>query len=109
MVRALAPLVLLALAAGCRGDPPAPAAPGAIGAEDQRSACTRRGGRYEGTAAGAFYCLREHADAGRQCRTGADCAGECLARSGTCAPVSPLFGCHDVLDARGRQVTQCLR
>ena len=107
--RPTAAIVLLALLAGCRGaDAPNPLAAGARAADPQ-IACTRQGGRFEVTATGAGYCLRQHADAGKMCRTGTDCLGECLARSGTCAPVSPLFGCHDVLDATGRKVSQCLQ
>jgi hypothetical protein len=32
----------------------------------------------------------------------------CLARSGTCAPIMPLFGCNEVLDKQGRRVTLCI-
>ena len=31
-----------------------------------------------------------------------------LARSGTCAPITPMFGCNDILQDDGREVTLCL-
>jgi hypothetical protein len=57
---------------------------------------------------GAFLCQKRTSDAGKICRQKGDCQGECLARSGTCAPVAPLLGCNDILDDQGREMTQCL-
>jgi hypothetical protein len=82
--------------------PPEPLSPAAL-------ACQRKGGTWAGTGAeGQKACVRTMPDAGQTCRSGADCDGACLARSGTCAPIDPLFGCHDLLDDLGRRVTRCL-
>ncbi len=37
-----------------------------------------------------------------------DCQGECLARSRTCAPIRPLFGCNAVLMDNGAEVNLCI-
>jgi hypothetical protein len=73
-------------------------------------ACERRGGTWGRVAAGSEFraCVKRTRDDGQRCRTGRDCDGECLARSGTCAPVTPLFGCNDILDDTGRQMTLCV-
>lgn len=75
----------------------------------QQIACERSGGRYAlaGTT-GLRTCVRPTRDSGKQCRRESDCEGLCLARSGTCAPAVPLFGCHDILQDDGRRVTLCL-
>jgi hypothetical protein len=57
---------------------------------------------------GAYLCQKKTRDGGKQCRAKGDCQGECLALSGTCAPVMPLLGCNDILDAQGRRMTLCL-
>jgi hypothetical protein len=102
------------------GPPPeaAPAAPPAAAAEPvpteapkspQHLACERGGGRY--VAAGpsdARACVRPTRDAGKRCAREGDCEGQCLARSQSCAPIKPLFGCNDVLQADGRRVTLCV-
>lgn len=57
---------------------------------------------------GAYLCQKKTRDGGKQCRAKGDCQGECLAPSGTCAPVMPLLGCNDILDNQGRRMTLCL-
>lgn len=74
----------------------------------QRRACAREGGTLQPRASGILACVRTTRDAGQRCTASRECEGECLARSGTCAPFTPLFGCHEVLLAPGSQVTQCL-
>jgi hypothetical protein len=72
-------------------------------------ACERRGGQFAAAGtSGARACVLRTRDGGRQCRRQTDCEGQCLARSNTCAPVSPLFGCHEILQADGRRVTLCI-
>ena len=39
---------------------------------------------------------------------GTDCDGMCLARSRTCSPIKPLFGCQDVLADNGTVGTVCV-
>lgn len=75
----------------------------------EQLACERRGGQFMRAGdSGLMACVQTTRDAGRQCRRASDCEGECLARSGTCAPFTPLFGCHEVLLDTGARVTQCL-
>jgi hypothetical protein len=56
----------------------------------------------------AYSCFRKTRDAGKSCRRQTDCETECLARSRTCAPITPMFGCNPVLQADGREVTLCI-
>lgn len=57
---------------------------------------------------GANYCASLTRDGGKQCRKKGDCQGQCLARSGTCSPITPLYGCNDILEKDGGQVTMCI-
>ena len=75
---------------------------------DQRLSCERDGGRW-GLRAGEslFVCFRNTRDANRSCGKDSDCEGFCLARSRTCAPVTPFLGCHEILTEGGQRATQC--
>ncbi|MCB1391451.1 MAG: hypothetical protein KDK12_20260 [Rhodobacteraceae bacterium] len=73
----------------------------------QRRACQRSGGQLMPRTAGIYACVHATRDAGRQCDEARDCEGLCLARSGTCAPFVPLYGCQEVLTLRGRRETLC--
>lgn len=94
-------------------DPRAVDAPAPMPAALARAAadCERQKGRLVpvGAAGNRRACLRDTPDAGRRCSARGDCMGECLARSGSCAPVMPLFGCHEVLNARGARVRECMQ
>jgi hypothetical protein len=71
--------------------------------------CERRGGTWARAGISeARTCVKQTRDGGKQCSKGTQCEGLCLARSGTCAPVTPLFGCHDILEDDGRRVTLCI-
>lgn len=86
--------------------PPAPI-PSALRAS--QATCERGGGRFVPRRHGGIYdCLRSTRDAGQSCTRAGDCEGLCLARSGSCAPFTPLLGCHEVLDAGGGRMTQCI-
>lgn len=90
-------------------DTAAPPAPGENPLlAQQRAACAREGGRLQSLPSGLVTCIRTTRDAGRACTGASDCEGVCLARSGTCAPITPLYGCHEVLLSPGSRVTQCL-
>jgi hypothetical protein len=83
--------------------PPAPALSPAA------HACLKRGGKWVGTgSSGLMACVRTTRDAGKTCRRQADCQGYCLARSRSCAPYTPLFGCNEVLGPNGERSTICL-
>lgn len=74
----------------------------------QRRGCESEGGVLRPRPGGLLACVRVTGDSGRACTASSQCQSECLARSGTCAPVTPLFGCHEVLLASGSRVTQCV-
>lgn len=73
------------------------------------AACIASGGTWRsGGLSGLQTCFRETRDGGRSCAAAGDCEGLCLARSRTCAPVTPLFGCNDVLGVDGARSTLCV-
>jgi hypothetical protein len=75
--------------------------------DSDRVICEAKGGRWS-RAGGGFTCITPTADANNQCRAAADCEGYCLARSGTCAPFTPLYGCHDIIAPSGGMQTVCI-
>lgn len=82
------------------GPPAGPASPAELD-------CATRGGRWGRAGNGGFVCYEPLPDANRVCDGARDCAGACLARSRTCAPMRPLTGCHDILTGSGAVATQC--
>ncbi|PRY24917.1 hypothetical protein CLV78_10290 [Aliiruegeria haliotis] len=109
----LASLALTAILSGClpaEKEDPAPILPGTPEAVQQAEAsCTARGGYLATRPGGALrVCTITPRDANQACTTGADCEGLCLARSKTCAPAVPLFGCHEVIMDNGQLATNCL-
>lgn len=74
----------------------------------EQAACEKRGGQWVAEG-GAKFCLNRTRDAGKACRTGTDCQGDCLARSQTCAPVVPLVGCNEIVTSAGLRVTECVQ
>jgi len=75
----------------------------------EETACVKTGGLWSVAGeAGGMSCLHMMRDAGKSCRKKSDCAGDCLARSNTCAPIAPLFGCNDILQENGVMVTLCI-
>ena len=71
--------------------------------------CEKTGGQWAVAGlSGAYVCVTLTRDGGKVCRKKTDCQGLCLARSGTCAPIMPLFGCNEVLEKDGRRVTLCI-
>ena len=81
--------------------PPPPLTP-------EQAACQKKGGKWAKVGRGGETCVQTTRDAGKQCRKASQCEGLCLARSGTCAPIKPLFGCNDVLQDNGAMVTLCI-
>ncbi len=72
-------------------------------------ACVKKGGQWSVAGkAGGMSCVRRMRDAGKSCRKKSDCEGDCLARSNTCAPIAPLFGCNEILQDNGVMVTLCI-
>ena len=93
------------------GPPPLPVPSTVFGQQNQAQAqdqCRRAGGRLARRgSADALTCFIQPQDAGKRCARDSDCQGRCLARSGTCSPVIPLLGCHEVLLDSGMRVTEC--
>lgn len=104
-------LVALALLAGCKpgGGGGALEPVGEQRMDIEHKACLKSGGDYLrlGTA-NVFYCQTVPRDAGKSCSRASDCESACLARSRTCAPVKPLFGCNEVVLDDGGVATQCV-
>lgn len=91
--------------AGPPADPPAPEAPKSAA----QLACEGDRGQWlDASGKGVKACVFRTRDGGKACKREGDCDGVCLARSMTCSPYKPLFGCNDILQADGRQVTLCL-
>jgi hypothetical protein len=93
--------------------PPADTAPAevvpAVPKSPEQETCERKGDSWSRVGDNQSQaCVHITRDAGKQCRRDRDCESVCLARSGTCAPLSPLFGCNEVLQDDGRRMTQCL-
>lgn len=84
---------------------PAAAAP----MSPDQAACIQSGGRWgaAGTS-GAQTCFRPASDAGKSCSIQSDCSTQCLARSRSCAPFWPIFGCTEVVQNNGAVVRLCL-
>jgi hypothetical protein len=81
---------------------PIPKSPSQIACEKDKGIWTKTG---QGEARA---CIRKTRDSGKACDSKTDCQGECLARSRTCAPFRPMFGCNAVLMDNGAEVTLCL-
>lgn len=78
-------------------------------ASPEEAACVKKGGLWIHAGKSiAFTCVKITRDSGKQCRRGTDCQGVCLARSKTCAPYDPLFGCNEILQDDGSRVTLCI-
>lgn len=82
--------------------PPAPRSP-------EEAKCRKAGGSWAPVGkARAMTCIYQTRDSGKSCSRKSQCEGLCLARSGTCAPIRPLFGCNEILQDDGSRVTLCI-
>jgi hypothetical protein len=71
--------------------------------------CEKKGGRFSRAGkAGVYTCVLQTRDAGKTCTMSSQCESACLARSRTCAPLTPLLGCNDILNNAGVRLTQCV-
>ncbi|MFZ1513605.1 MAG: hypothetical protein WAT35_18385 [Tabrizicola sp.] len=76
---------------------------------EMQLACEKKHGRWSGIGKGdARACIFQTRDGGKQCDRESQCEGVCLARSGTCSPFKPLYGCNDILQDNGARVRLCL-
>lgn len=78
-------------------------------AATERAACEARGGNYtKAGLSGGLICIETTRDGGKACSAGTQCEGQCLARSNSCAPIKPLFGCNDIITDSGGKATVCI-
>ncbi len=68
--------------------------------------CKAAGGKVVIGLAGA-QCARAQPDAGKACTSSSECSGVCLAAARSCSPVTPFFGCHEVLNS-GKKAIICI-
>jgi len=72
------------------------------------AACVKSGGFWAHGPWGEEVCQRITRDAGKKCRTTADCEGACVGQAGResgdlvgeCSPEVVIFGCHQILERR---------
>ena len=101
---ALAALVLAACQPGAGDAPPEPRPD-----PEAKAACEAEGGTYGQYGLFQEYlCRRPTPDAGQPCAKASDCTGLCLAETRSCAPVTPIFGCHAILDEDGEETVICI-
>lgn len=74
----------------------------------EEAACRKEGGSWAKVGKGGRTCLKSTRDSGKSCSSGTQCEGLCLARSGTCAPLKPMFGCNEIFQDDGQRVTLCI-
>lgn len=75
----------------------------------EETACRVKGGQWgKAGKLAAMTCYISSKDAGKFCSKQSDCSSQCLARSKTCAPIWPIFGCSQVLQNDGSLVTLCI-
>ena len=77
-------------------------------ASPEEAACRKDGGQWSKVGKGGRACLKATRDGGKSCTRGTQCEGLCLARSGSCAPIAPMFGCNEILQDDGQRVTLCI-
>jgi hypothetical protein len=87
---------------------PAEAVPPPPPKSERQIACERKRGSWVDTGGGFMICITPTRDSGKRCTRESQCENVCLARSQTCAPVTPLMGCHEILQDDGSRATQCI-
>lgn len=75
--------------------------------DSERVLCEEKGGMWS-RAGGGYSCVFATRDANAFCTSASQCEGYCLARSQTCAPVTPLYGCHETISSAGGMQRVCL-
>jgi hypothetical protein len=84
-------------------------APAAAPKSAEEAACTDAGGRWgKAGNTSAEACFRPSSDGNKACSKESDCTSQCLARSRSCAPFWPMFGCTEVIQNDGAVVRLCL-
>ena len=71
-------------------------------------ACEKGGAPVRRVGTSELRLRPAHPDGGKRCNRESQCDGVCLARSRTCSPFKPLFGCNEILQDNGARVTLCV-
>ncbi len=112
LMLALIALAAAPLAASCAPPP----SPEQVAAAD----CAARGGAMQRVGRmQSLQCVIPYADAGKPCRTGSDCAGDCRTEgnvavlegrdtTGVCQRTSDRFGCYTTIENGRAQATLCV-
>ncbi|NHB78513.1 hypothetical protein, partial [Rhodobacter calidifons] len=104
-----APVAAAADPAQAAAPAPEQAVPAAPPKSEAQIACEKQGGSWYKIGKGEKRaCVRRTKDAGKRCQRESQCDGVCLARSGTCSPYKPMYGCNEILQDNGARVTLCL-
>ncbi|MDZ7906757.1 MAG: hypothetical protein U5N55_14045 [Cypionkella sp.] len=86
------------------------AAPPKEPSSPEEAACIKDNGRWgRAGKSSAMACFYPSKDAGKSCSKESDCTSQCLARSRSCAPFWPIFGCTEVIQNDGAVVKLCLQ
>ena len=102
-------VAILVAVSGCQIGGPAKLEPvGEARVDIEHAACIKKGGDFRRVEGGSYFCLETTGDSGKSCSSANQCESACLARSQSCAPLKPLFGCNEVLTETGMKVTQCI-
>lgn len=111
----LAVLALMSAPMAVTACAPAPT-PEEIAAAD----CASRGGKMQEVGRlRTLQCVIQYADAGRPCRTGSDCRGDCRTEgsvavlvgretTGVCQATSDRFGCYTTVENGKAEPTICV-
>jgi hypothetical protein len=76
---------------------------------EMQLACEKKKGNWSRIGKGDLRaCVFQTRDGGKRCEKESQCEGLCLARSGTCSPIKPLYGCNEILQDDGARVTFCI-
>lgn len=98
----------------------APEQPVGIAAPQDAAACLRSGGAMKpGGRLQTLQCVQSYADAGKSCRDGSQCAGDCRTApgidvrpgqqvAGQCQATSDRFGCSTTVENGRAQTTVCI-
>lgn len=88
---------------------PEPVPPVVPARSEAQIACEKKGGTWYKVGKGEKRaCVRQTRDSGKHCERESQCEGVCLARSGTCSPFKPMYGCNEIFQDNGARVTLCL-
>lgn len=78
----------------------------------QRAECAAQGGEIVQAGLLPWVCQLTHDDGGQMCTRSTDCTSVCYVEpdtgQGRCSATSPVFGCFEMLDETGAQVSICV-